>query len=388
LTAQVSCPCRNVCLHLDRAPISQEMPFWLSENFKLPKGIGKATLVPVPGATKQVPVLCTEKYIEKDGHTWNCLICSNCETFIYAEKATGGVPIYVNMILQQKPEKELQPQRMLSSLYSPVWKIILKDEDNCSSSVIEPPDASDAERYEHFIKLQRQMQDFLAKEEEAMRSRIREYEQKQLEELRELKTRSFRDRKVLWHRVDQELKKPKSDNTIISTSVQTTETPKTVPTIVTEDVEETDSLLDPVAEKKTNTWKNSRIKEKESGSDYLFQFDDEDPFRSTYDNDNLSADDFDDEVDLNAPEIATYDDSYDYSRASQFHMAASLPVSIPANLMARTGKVKSKSPPSRKVERKPFEGTFDLPDQTNADSAILSKSFAIPKSRNRVRGLL
>ena len=34
------------------------------------------------------------------------------------------------------------------------------------------------------------------------------------------------------------------------------------------------------------------------------------------------------------------------------------------------------------------QGTFDLPEQEGIDHDILSKSFAIPRSRNRVRGLL
>ena len=52
MASLVCCPCRNICLHLERVPTPQEMPFWLSENFKLSKGIGKATLVAVPGVTK------------------------------------------------------------------------------------------------------------------------------------------------------------------------------------------------------------------------------------------------------------------------------------------------------------------------------------------------
>merc|ERR1712137_1375783 len=133
------CPCRNISLHLDRAPSAQETPFWLSECFKLPKGVGKAALSTVAATTKQVEILCAHRVIERDTHQWSCLICLNCETFVYAERSTGGSPLYINMILQTKPDRELGSQRMLSSFYSPVWKIILKDEEEQSNSVLGTP---------------------------------------------------------------------------------------------------------------------------------------------------------------------------------------------------------------------------------------------------------
>merc|ERR1712137_318279 len=209
MTVVLCCPCRNISLHLDRAPSAQETPFWLSECFKLPQGVGKATLSTVAATTKQVETLCAQRAIERDAHQWNCLICLNCETFVYAERSTGGSPLYINMVLQTKPDKDLGSQRMLSSFYSPVWKIILKDEEEQSSSVLEPPDVSDAERYALFKQLQQDMQEYLKEEEKAMHQRIREYEQKQLEEHRELHTRAYRDRKVLWRRIDEELAKAK-----------------------------------------------------------------------------------------------------------------------------------------------------------------------------------
>merc|ERR1712137_649992 len=387
------CPCRNVCLHLDRAPTQQEMPFWLSDNFKLPKGIGKATLVPVPGVTQQVPILCIEKVIEKDDQTWNCLVCVNCETFIYAEKATGGSPILVNMILQPKPEKE-QQQRQLSSIYSPVWKIILKDEDDCASSVIETPDPNDEKKYEHFINLQRQMQEFLSAEEEAMRCRIREYEQKQYEELRELKTRSIRDRKVLWYRVNQELSKNKEDEVIvISNNVDTIPDVNDDPLAAGEldedqPADSPDASVVAQSSPKKNKWMNPKFKaEKTTSSDWLFQFDDEEFEKSQPDPPDDLSDDFDDEIDTS--ESRGYDESNDY-RSPEFHMAASVPVAIPANRFTNPPPKKaSKSPPSKSRRViKPFEGTFDIPEAVdpNADNEILSKSFAIPRSRNRVRG--
>merc|ERR1712137_9041 len=412
MTVVLCCPCRNISLHLDRAPSAQETPFWLSECFKLPQGVGKATLSTVAATTKQVETLCAQRAIERDAHQWNCLICLNCETFVYAERSTGGSPLYINMVLQTKPDKDLGSQRMLSSFYSPVWKIILKDEEEQSSSVLEPPDVSDAERYALFKQLQQDMQEYLKEEEKAMHQRIREYEQKQLEEHRELHTRAYRDRKVLWRRIDEELAKAKDDNTTSpvplsgpasSPALLPTESPIEQAVVETEvsEPQETQTPAIKIQAPSGNTWKDSRITERKEQGDWLFQFDDELDQGAGPSHDDEPLDDPED-YDINSDDEQTpiREEAPVHSSYQEYQMAASLPVVIPTRFGAASRESLRESrgsPPIHSTNqlqrehvagshRRPLQGEFEIPAaQGHADQEILSKSFVIPRSRNRVK---
>jgi len=406
------CPCRNISLHLDRAPSAQETPFWLSECFKLPKGVGKAALSTVAATTKQVEILCAHRVIERDTHQWSCLICLNCETFVYAERSTGGSPLYINMILQTKPDRELGSQRMLSSFYSPVWKIILKDEEEQSNSVLEPPDVSDTERYALFKQLQQDMQEYLKEEEKTMHQRIREYEQKQLEEHRELHTRAYRDRKVLWRRIDEELVKAKQSG-LTPAALLSAASPAIVSSELTisSSVQDEDKIAAEtqpahgpsikVQVPSGNTWKDSRITERKEQGDWLFQFDDELDQRDEPSHDDEPLDDPED-YDINSDDEQTpiREEAPVHSSYQEYQMAASLPVVIPTRFGAASRESLRESrgsPPIHSTNqlqrehvagshRRPLQGEFEIPAaQGHADQEILSKSFAIPRSRNRVK---
>lgn len=186
-----------------------------------------------------------------------------------------------------------------------------------------------------------------------------------MEELRELKTRSFRDRKVLWHRIDQELKKSDAGDAETEKILEKQEPGKEAH-FANEDVDQLSEIEtnlvssdaeDPVSG--ANKWKNSRIKV-DKGNDWLFQFDDEEYRQNSEDDDDdHSFNDFDVEIDPTAAD--DYDDANDY-RPPEFHMAASLPVNIP-NLLARNIQPPKKnvaaSPPlEKKSERKPFVVRF------------------------------
>ena len=110
-----------------------------------------------------------------------------------------------------------------------------------------------------------------------MRDRIREYEQKQLEELREAQTRAYRDRKVLWTKINKNLTQPDqpvSSQPEPSAATTTDSLPKpialptanqntaTSPGKTSAQPAESDKLATP-----TSTWKNSRITEKTKNSD-------------------------------------------------------------------------------------------------------------------------
>ena len=111
----------------------------------------------------------------------------------------------------------------------------------------------------------------------------REYEQKQSEEFRELQTRAFRDRKVLWTKINKNL--DQLSQSVVQTE-STTPAPSTVSASTTESLPkpislpipqilytsptgkstiqpgESDKLATP-----TSTWKNSRITEKTKNTD-------------------------------------------------------------------------------------------------------------------------
>lgn len=197
--------------------------------------------------------------------------------------------------------------------------------------------------------------------------------------MRELKTRSFRDRKVLWHRIDQELKKKsnpedlESEKPVIEkfnsthveeqqqqTNEQTVEVDSSFDNINDNETNISDTD-DTTSDSTTNKWKNSRIKVDKS-NDWLFQFDDEEFSRQNPDDDDdNSLNDFDSDIDLHAADA--FDEENDY-RPSDFHMAASLPVTIP-NLLARNIQPQKKvanSPPVEKPgsTRRPFIVRFFL----------------------------
>lgn len=54
-----------------------------------------------------------------------------------------------------------------------MWKVVLDDEDDCTHSVLESPDISDAMRHDAFKLLEKQMQEYLQAEEKKMEDRIR-----------------------------------------------------------------------------------------------------------------------------------------------------------------------------------------------------------------------
>lgn len=153
-----------------------------------------------------------------------------------------------------------------------------------------------------------------------------------------------------------------------------------------------------------NTWKNTKISDKmTASSEWLFQFDDDDDVRGNNDNvddnddDGIFDDDFDDDFEIAEPENL-YEDVND-TRAPGFHMAASVPVNIPTlldrklNMRSNNTTKKTSQVPAEEPVRASFSNSvFEVPGsdtrQSHADQEILSKSFAIPLSRNRVRAWL
>ena len=190
-----------------------------------------------------------------------------------------------------------------------------------------------------------------------------------MEELRDLKSRSYRDRKVLWHCIDKQLMNR------VAMDLATTTDDVTATTNIVEVDKGNEELIDierksrdknvpasPTA--KVNIWKNSRISDKDKltqSSEWLFQFDDEDEHPSTPDRVYVSADEIDmDDENENEPEHL-YEDIND-TRAPGFHMAASLPVTIPNAFLTRKTTNKAPVSPQRadngngaKGSRKPLE---------------------------------
>jgi len=101
-----------------------------------------------------------------------CLICKNCDTFIYCTEDQKEV--FVNLDLdERKNDSATHSHEISSQFYSDVWKILLNDEDDCSNSVLEPPEVDEKVKYEAFKRLENKIQNYMLEEEQAMKDRIR-----------------------------------------------------------------------------------------------------------------------------------------------------------------------------------------------------------------------
>ena len=310
-------------------------------------------------------MLCEEKMVEKDQMEWRCLVCLNCDNFIFAERMGGGAPLYINLMLQTKTDLS---QRTLSSFYSPVWKIILKDESEQASTVLEPPEVEDLSRYAVFKDLQVQMLEYLKEEEQNMQRRIREYEQKQQEELRELQTRAYRDRKVLWHLLDEQIIKQRKKDAPVAATDRASATEQIHSEESLQAKRPSEQTTGSVSQPTASAWKNTRRTQRDQGGDWLFQFDDElgssrAPEESLDKDleDDLATGAFSDDEDYSLPAGRTLPDSPE----RDYHMASSLPVAIPAGF----GRPVEREPaePARVAgsHRRPLEGGFDTPVARN-----------------------
>jgi hypothetical protein len=151
-----------------------------------------------------------------------------------------------------------------------------------------------------------------------------------LEEFRELQSRAYRDRKVLWHKLNRLITNPESVKFLVESPpspsskkdvVQETPSAPTQPDR-TADSQDTTETTQP-----KTTWKNSQVSAKKlTDSDFLFQFDDEEPYDTKSEPEEAVAEpDDSDDVD--------FEDFYD-PRPSSFQIASSVPVSIPAQFAA------------------------------------------------------
>merc|ERR1712137_557490 len=269
-----------------------------------------------------------------------------------------------------------------------------------------------------FKRLENKIQNYMLEEEQAMKDRIREYEQKQLEEYRELQSRAYRDRKVLWHKLSKIL--PSEPKSIILDPIDIDSASEEISDVAESPVYTVGSALQSFGslttamttlehqkrkaeqeeEKPTTkpvkqsgidtpktTWKNSRISEKKPrDSDWMFQFDEDD-------NESLKAESEDIQNEPQDDDLDDFNiDDYDDFRPNNYPIASSVPVSIPAAFTA----LGERSPPATKKDqqqqqqrRRGVRTDFDTPsvEESRVDQDMMSKSFAVPVSRNKVRGM-
>ena len=200
---------------------------------------------------------------------------------------------------------------------------------------------------------------------------------------------------------------PLSDSSASSPSIISSETPIPTPVVQEEETASTEaqSAQGPsikVQAPSGNTWKDSRITERKEQGDWLFQFDDELDQRGddpSQDDDPLDdPEDYDNDSDDEQTPLR--EETSVHSSYQEYQMAASLPVVIPTRFGATSNRGSTRgsreSPPTHSTNqqqvagshRRPLQGSgeFEIPAaRGNADQEILSKSFAIPRSRNRVK---
>eukprot|EP01103_Thecamoeba_quadrilineata_P006763 TRINITY_DN1649_c0_g1_i1.p1 TRINITY_DN1649_c0_g1~~TRINITY_DN1649_c0_g1_i1.p1 ORF type:complete len:601 (-),score=109.73 TRINITY_DN1649_c0_g1_i1:44-1846(-) len=200
MVVQYKCKCLNVTLDLEAAPQETDEVMWLKQYTSI-SSFGRGELG-VGGVRTEVDKLVTQKVISNVRQRWKCLTCNNCGLDICAIQATNTTHPVINMSLLPKSEFEDLTQ---SKDYSPVFHIIVKDNEEALHSFIHPPDQATAEVLQ---KINKQTEDYTRREEDAMNERIKKYTDEQKEIFSLVQSRAERDRKLLSYKLTRSAHAP------------------------------------------------------------------------------------------------------------------------------------------------------------------------------------
>jgi hypothetical protein len=146
--------------------------------------------------------------VHRIGNLW-IHSCSNCSTDVYAVKDKDLVYVFDKLQSDPTPLKEIAD-------YSPVYNIVLNREQMETRNQPSSGGGNIDDQDDPIVKLlTSQMEEYLDKEEQNMKKRIRNFEEKEKEKFKKLKAKALEERKKMIYAINCAKETESSDKTLL-----------------------------------------------------------------------------------------------------------------------------------------------------------------------------
>lgn len=133
-------------------------------------------------------------------YEWKLWYCGNCSTFVHVSHANVPDKLLVNAALLDSAAATAAA----AADVSPVFGIVLRPSELMATVLLEAPD--DPAQLEVYNRLQKLVVAKMKDAEDAMNKRIEHFVEQQREQLQELTTRAYQDKKLFWLRYTAAIK--------------------------------------------------------------------------------------------------------------------------------------------------------------------------------------
>eukprot|EP01119_Soliformovum_irregulare_P024420 TRINITY_DN8751_c0_g1_i1.p1 TRINITY_DN8751_c0_g1~~TRINITY_DN8751_c0_g1_i1.p1 ORF type:complete len:415 (+),score=87.95 TRINITY_DN8751_c0_g1_i1:84-1328(+) len=399
-----TCLCYNLKIHLGVKPVESTdgslLPIECSKWKPLLNGqMGLA------GLQMEQPHLATPmKFSKETKEGWRGWRCLNCNQDLFIHSPLKPLNVYLNGSIPQKTKEEriadFKKATTKDWAFSQAYRLILQEDEEALNTLIMGPEESDTEAFEAFSTLQKKLEQLLKDEHKKMKERIEAFTAEQDVAYKDLQSKAYRDRKIVWHKLCSQMKWDFSAKDITPSPVSGLRTRSTTDPVVAmqpsynknvvifEDYEverplESTMLTSPDALTEPQPTARADLPEdleKELDKSTMFDFDednrripDEEP-KKPIDGDTSESPESETESSEEPEQVAKVSEPSDLT-------GTSMPIGVPSRLLMKQ-RMMSYAPPARLLAK---DKEVILSKQFGEPSTEeeLSKSFDVPFSGNR-----